>query len=592
MPASARASAPSSKRRLGSDQLDPIARMMRRFRLVFIIVFIFSLVVNLLALVSPFYMLQVYDRVLTSGSLDTLYALTALAFALLAINGLLELARTRLMTRLGNRLEADLGPDVFSAAFRRRVERPEAGGGHALRDLDQIKGFMTGPGYLAFFDAPWIPAYLALIFLFHPLLGAIALAGAMTLFLVAVAGELLTRGPVRRAADESRAAYRFVEQALRNAEAAQAMGMQTALRERWREQSLGGAIQSSQGADRSGVLNAMAKAIRPSLQVAILGAGAYLAVRQIVSPGVMIAASIVMGRALAPVEAAIAHWRNFVAARAARSRLEDLFERYEAPEPRTALPAPAGRIAIEAATAAPPGGGQPVIVNASFSAEPGELLAVLGPSASGKSSLARLLVGVWRPSVGHVRLDGADLSDWDAAQLGRHIGYLPQDIELFEGTVAENIARFDRVDAGAVVRAASLAGAHEAILALPEAYDTKLGEGGAVLSGGQRQRVALARALYGDPRLIVLDEPDANLDDVGRAALTAALSRLREAGRTVFLISHRVQGLGKADRVLLVERGRVRMMAPQARPEAVAASEPRIVELGPQGRRTDGGGER
>lgn len=565
-----------------SETTPATRRAMRAFRSVFFIVFVFSFFINLLALVSPFYMLQVYDRVLTSGSKETLYVLTLLAVGLLSVNAFLELVRSRVMTRIGNRLDAALGPELFAAVFRRRVEAPEAGGGQTLRDLDTMRHFVTGPGFLAFFDAPWTPAYIGLIFLFHPALGAVALAGAALLFALAVLTELATRSPVREAARQTHSAHRFVEQALRNAEAVDAMGMGERLRERWLERSLGGVLMQSTGADRSSILSATAKFIRPVLQVAVLGVGAFLVLEQQISAGVMIAASIVMGRALAPVEASISHWRALVASREARRRIDALLELENARPPRMPLPAPQGQVRVSNVTAAPPGSPRPVLVNVEFAAEPGELVAVVGRSASGKSSLARLLVGVWRPTVGHVRLDGADLRDWDPHQLGRHIGYLPQDVELFEGTVADNIARFERgaggqPDAEAVVAAARLAGAHEAILALPQAYETRLGDGGAQLSGGQRQRVALARALYGDPRLLVLDEPDANLDEDGRAALAAALQRLREGGRTVFVISHRAQSLGGVDRLLIVEQGRVRAVA--ARPAGPMAEASRVVDL-------------
>ena len=540
-------------------QTDELKGALGSARGLFTSVGLFSLFINILLLVSPLYMLQVYDRVLTSRSHDTLVALTVLAIGLIALSAFLELVRSRILVRLSARLDAHLSETVFSALFRQRLRSRGASGTQPLRDLEAIRTFLTGTGLLAFFDSPWTPIFLTIIFLFHPILGVIALTGAAILFTLAVISEFATRGPLRKSGAQSVLAYDFADSTLRNAEAIRAMGMLPQIRARWLARHMEGLASQSDGTDRAGLLTSIAKLIRPGLQVAMLGAGAYLVLQEAITPGVMIASSIIMGRALAPVEGAINNWRSFIAARSAHGRLRKLLEENPEADDTLELPAPKGQIRVESATVIPPGAEAPVLRGVSFEIKPGETVGVIGPSAAGKSTLARLLVGVWPPAVGHMRLDGADLCNWAPERLGPSIGYLPQDVELLAGTIAENIARFEEPDAQAVIEAAKLCDAHEMILSLKDGYDTQIGEQGGILSGGQRQRIGLARALYGNPAVIVLDEPNASLDGEGETALKVALQRLKERERTVVIISHKPQILASVDNVLVLRNGQLDM---------------------------------
>lgn len=445
----------------------------------------------------------------------------------------------------------------------RAAARGTADGGHGLRDVGALRAFLTGPGIVALFDSPWVPLFVAVIYLFHPLLGAIALGGALAMLALAAANEKLSRGPLDATLLEARRAGRFAELATRNAEVACALGM------------AGNPVRGWQGLDRRGLEHQLAAAragslftsatrdARQLLQVTMLAAGAWLVIEELATPGVMIAATILLGRALAPVEAAIAGWKALVDARAAYRRLDEAFSGPQ-PAPVTELPAPAGTLSVEQVLFGFPGQERPVIRRVSFSVAPGEALAIVGPSATGKSTLARLMVGVWRPLSGAVRLDGAEASAWPRERLGPHVGYVPQDVELFGGAVSENIARMGKVDSAAVIEAAQRARAHEVILRLPHGYDTPIGEGGVLLSAGQRQRVALARALYGAPRLVVLDEPSSNLDIEGESALLEAIGALKAAGVALVIINHRTRLLEVADRILVLREGAVERIVTSA----------------------------
>ncbi len=519
---------------------------------------VFSFFINLLMLTAPLYMLQIYDRVLSSRSDATLVAITVLAAGLLVVMGLFDFVRSRVMVRVGVQLDQRLNARVFSAVFARMARGMGAERAQPLRDLDSVRQFLSGPGPFAFFDAPWVPFYVCVVYLFHPILGFIALGGAVFLFILALLSEVLTRKPLQSATDHVVTAYGFADASLRNAEPLEAMGMMEGLRRRWAARHDRALVLQAGASDRAGALTATSKVVRTSLQVAILGAGAALAIRQQITPGVMIAASILMGRALAPVEQAIGSWRQFVGARTAYRRLRTLLVETPPASKRLQLPKVAGRLTTENIIVAPPGSKRPVLIGVSFALAPGEALGVIGPSAAGKSTLARVLVGVWPARAGAVRLDGAELQHWNREDLGRQIGYLPQDVELFGGSVAENISRFypDARDRE-VVAAAKLAGVHEMVLGFPEGYETQIGDDGGLLSGGQRQRIGLARAMYGAPAVVVLDEPNSNLDQAGDQALTKAIMTLKERGSTVIVMAHRPSAIAAVDKILMLNEGRV-----------------------------------
>jgi len=530
----------------------------------FAAVAVFSLAINILTLTVPLHMLHVYDHVLTSRSGTTLLFLTLLAAALLVALGCVELFRSRILVRIGTRLDHELGDRLFNAAIADKLGNRSENPAQALRDLDAVRAFAGGNALPVLFDAPWAPVFIGITFLLHPLLGAIALVGACVLLTTALINETTTRQRSKIATAETISAAGFVDLALRNAEVIEAMGMAPAIIRRWRDKQRRAVEGHAAVADRSAGFVAVAKFWRPFLQITMLATGAALAIDNVITPGVMIAASIIMARALAPVEGAIASWRTFLAARTAYERLRSSLANLAAMPARMTLPDPAGKLAVANLYVAPPRVVKPVLKGVSFGLSPGEALAVIGPSASGKSTLARALVGAWPVLSGEIRLDGAMLDDFDRVQLGRRIGYLPQDIELFDGTVAENIARFGDASSEAVLDAARLAGLHDVILRLPRGYDTKIGPGGEGLSGGQRQRIALARAVFGRPSLLVLDEPNASLDTEGEEALLAAVSALKAGGAAIVIIAHRPTITVAVDRILVLREGSVEMMGPRA----------------------------
>lgn len=536
----------------------PLARALAAVGAVLKRVAFFSFFINLLALTSSIYMLQVYDRVLASYSLPTLLYLSLVAAACLLALGLLEVVRSRLLVRVGIDFDARLASLVFAETLR------HGRSGQALRDLDQVRGFATGSTMLSLLDAPWIPVYIALVYLLHPWLGHVALAGGLVLFALGLWNERATRQPLADAGKAISSGTQFAEMSSRNADVIHAMGMMPGLMQRWRQRHQGGIVLQAQASDRAADVSAVAKSVRLSLQIAILGVGAWLVVRQESTAGVMIAASIIMGRGLAPVEAAISGWRSFLLARESYGRLVATVGQAGQPDLSMPLPRPQGELVFENVSAAPPGHPKATVQNLSFKLPAGSSLGVIGPSGAGKSTLARLAVGVWAASTGTVRLDGANLPEWRREEVGPHIGFLPQDIELFAGTVAENIARFRDADPQAVIEAAQLAGAHAMILALPKGYDTPIGPSGANLSGGQRQRIGLARAFFGKPALIVLDEPTSNLDAEGEASVRQAIDSLRDQGRTVIVVAHRPALLGGADRLLVLVNGQIASFGPAA----------------------------
>ncbi len=537
-----------------------------------------SFFVSVLMLAVPLYMMQVFDRVLTSRSEDTLLYLTAAVAGALLVFGLLDAFRGRVLVRLSVWIEARLGVEAVRRALASRLHGSSYGT-QSLRDLSQVRQFIASPSVYALFDAPWTPVYLLVVFLLHPMLGGIAAFGALCLFALAVANEVATRASLGRANEVWLGATRRVEAAATNADVIEAMGIGPAVSGRWAAENDEVLRLQASASDHSGFLLSMTKALRMALQAAVLGAGAYLVIGQKLTPGAMIAASLIMARALQPVEQAVGTWKALLSARAAYDRLRRFMSGPPFRAREIDLPKPRGELAVEAAAFVPPGSSTAVVANVSFRLDAGEVLAVIGPSGSGKSSLARLIVGTWRPSRGVVRLDGADVYTWDREDFGRHVGYLPQDVELFEGSVAENIARLGKAEDHAVVEAARRASIHEMVLRLPEGYHTRIGEGGLTLSGGQRQRVGLARALFGRPRLLVLDEPNANLDQDGEEALLAAIRGAKEDGATVIFIAHRPSLVASADKMLILRDGLVELFGPRAevlpkvtRPTAVAAT--------------------
>lgn len=514
---------------------------------------VFSFFINLLALVSPLYMLQVYDRVLSSRNVTTLVVLTLICIFLFLVYGLLEALRTQVLVRGGLKFDGVARDPIFRSVLESTLTRRGAGG-QAFRDMDQVREFMTG-GLIAFCDAPWTPVFVIVSWILHPFFGILAIIACVIIFGLAVMNDRATKQPIQLATMASIAAQNDANSTLRNAEVMKAMGMWGGLQQRWRLRRDEQVAWQAAASDAGGAVMSGIKVFRQVVQTLILGGGAYLAIKGEMSPGSMIAGSILVGRALAPIEGAVGQWKSLIGARASWDRLQSMLRADTTVEDHMTLPDPRGVVSAEAATIMPPGAQNPTMKQASFRIDAGTSVAIVGPSAAGKSSLLRGLVGVWPCSSGVIRLDGYDIKQWDPEKLGRHIGYLPQDIELFSGTVAQNIARFSEFEASDVIAAASLAGVHEMIQALPEGYDTPIGEGGAALSGGQRQRLALARAVYRQPALIVLDEPNASLDQLGELALMEALNRLKAAKRTVILATHKVNLLGQVDYIMVVNQG-------------------------------------
>ena len=533
-----------------------------RFQPYFVSAAAFSLVLNVLMLVPALFMLQVFDRVLTSRSIETLVMLMVLSVGALLFMAYLDVIRARLLTAAAVSLEKLLGPRVLADMIRRNAA-PGAGEAlHGLRDVNALRAFLTGPGILSLFDSPWAVIYVLIIFLFHPLLGAVAFGGALVMLALGMLNEMLSRQPLEAMQLESRKAGRFADQSIANAEVARALGMVESLARGWESHSRKGLENQLQANRAASVLTSTTRFMRQFLQVAMLAAGAWLVIEQMATAGVMIAATILLGRALAPVETAIAGWKGLVDARSAYGRLNQMLAAEPRDEAITELPAPKGALSVERAIFGFRGQERPVIKQVSFRLGAGNALAIVGPSAAGKSTLARLIVGLWKPLSGTVRLDNSDIAAWPRQRLGPYVGYLPQDVELFAGTVSQNIARMGEVDSAAVVEAAKWANVHEMILRLPQGYDTPIGEGGAFLSAGQRQRVALARALYGKPCLVVLDEPNSNLDAEGETALIEAIRRMKTEGVTLVIVTHRGRLLTIMDLILVLQDGVIEKLGP------------------------------
>ena len=530
----------------------------------FISVGFFSLFINALMLVPTFYMLQVYGRVVTSGSISTLVMLTIIMTILMVTMGALELVRSRIMVRVSSKLDILLSRDLYRASFKRALD---SGGmdssAQALNDLTGLRQFMTGNGLFAFFDAPWLPIYIAVMFMFHPWYGWMAIICAIILVIFAILNEKMTGSTLAAANKENIAASLYTNKNLRNAEVIESMGMLNTLIDRWAQRQKKVLTLQSIASDKGGLMSNISKTFRMLVQSLILGLGAYLAVNHEINGGLVIAGSVLLGRALAPLDLIIGSWKGFISARSQYARLNEILDKQKSEPERMSLPAPEGHVLVENLIVSAPGGKTPIIKGINFSVPAGQVVGIIGPSASGKSTLARALMGIWSPQHGVVRLDGADIANWDKNELGPHVGYLPQDIELFEGSISENIARFSNIDPDSVIRAARVAGVHEMILLLPEGYDTVIGSDGVNLSGGQRQRIGLARAIYGAPRLIILDEPNSNLDETGEQALAQAIMHMKASGSTIFVITHRTTILSQLDRLIVMSAGGISMYGPR-----------------------------
>ncbi|MBI4757019.1 MAG: type I secretion system permease/ATPase [Betaproteobacteria bacterium] len=546
--------------------------MIRRFKSFLLHAWLFSLALNLLLLVPSLFMLQVFDRVLTSRHEETLLMLLLITTVALLVMVALDVVRSRLLNSMGVVLDEQLGPRLLRSmlddASRPGVSAPM----HGLRDLAVLRAALSGQAVLAVLDAPWLLVYLAIVFLFHPVMGLVALGGAALLGVLAMINEKRTHKLVESIQLETRGASRYLDSILRNSEVIGALGMVPQVTQRWAGLNQAVLVKQYRASERGGLYTGWTRFSRQLIQVLMMAVGAWLVIDQHATPGVMIAATIILGRALAPVEALVAGWKGLVEAQSAYRRVQPLLEADENRVAETELPAPEGRFAMEGVSFAPTHGSRAILRGVSLELTPGDILAVIGPSASGKSTLARVAIGLWRAQMGTVRLDGADIARWNRDRLGQYIGYLPQDVELFSGTVAENIARMagadGKLDSAEVIRAAQRAHAHEMILRLAEGYDTQIGEGGAILSGGQRQRVALARALFGDPRFVVLDEPNANLDMEGEQALMACLAGLKRDRVTVIAVTQRTRLLAASDRILMMRDGMVERFGTRQEVEA------------------------
>lgn len=546
-----------------------LAGALKSIRQYFMYAGLFSAAVNILMLVPIMYMLQVYDRVVASGSLSTLTMLTLLMVFLTLAMGGFEWVRSMILISASNRIEQQLRSRVFDATFKSALFSGNGGNNQPLNDLSSLRQFMTGNGLFAFFDAPWFPIYVGVMFLFHPWFGVVAILSGIVMVALAWANEVVTTRKLKDANTKATTLSAQVSGSLRNAEVIAAMGMIGDIRQRQEKQSDEVLVLQTEASQSGGAISSISKTFRMVVQSLILGLGALLALQNEISPGMMIAGSLLLGRALAPIDMLVGTWKGFSLARAQYERLGQLLENIPPERDTMSLPAPQGQLSLEQVSVVPPGSRIPVVKGVSLDLAAGEALGIVGPSASGKSSLARAVLGIWPAVAGKVRLDGADIAGWDRTELGPHVGYLPQDIELFDGSISENIARFGEIDPEKIVAAARLAGVHELILRLPQGYDTVIGSAGGALSGGQRQRIGLARAVYGSPRLLVLDEPNSNLDDQGERELVQAILRIKQQGCTIIVISHRTMVLHSMDKLLVMKDGAAVAFGPR---EQVLAS--------------------
>ncbi len=563
---------------------EELSQSLRELRAYFMYAGLFSAAINFLMLTPIIYMLQVYDRVVASGSLSTLAMLSIMMVGLLLASGGFEWVRAVILIRASNKIESKLRHRVSEATFKRSIK---TGGmnnsSQSISDLISLRQFLTGNGLFAFFDAPWFPIYVGVMWLFHPWFGIAGIIAGIIMLTFTLSTEILTSKELKEANVESGSFSNRVQGSLRNSEVIEAMGMSQNIQNRLNLHADKALYLQGKASFKGAALHSLSKSVRMILQSVVLGLGAFLALRQEISPGMMIAGSLLLGRALAPLDMLTASWKGFTIARAQYDRLNQLLQSIPPAQETMSLPPPSGKLEAQGIVVCRPGSNSQILKGVSFELSAGDALGVIGPSGAGKSTLARALLGIWQANYGTVRLDGADISAWDKAELGPHLGYLPQDIELFDGSIAENICRFGEVDSNQVVNAAKLAGVHELILSLPDGYDTVMSSGGGTLSGGQRQRIGLARAVYNAPRLIILDEPNSNLDDVGEKELVSAIKRIKDQASTIIVISHRTPLLHTMDKLLVLKEGAVatfgtkdqvlgQLMGPSAVPKSVAGS--------------------
>ncbi|MCB1648386.1 MAG: type I secretion system permease/ATPase [Pseudomonadales bacterium] len=553
----------------------------RAVRHYFIYAGLFSAAINILMLVPILYMMQVYDRVISSGSLSTLGMLTLIMVFLMSAMGGFEWVRSRILISASNRIETSLRERVFDATFKQSLYTGGMATSQPNNDLSQLRQFMTGNGLFAFFDAPWFPIYVIIMFLFHPWFGVVAIIAGIGMVALAYTTEKVTTAKLKDANMEANLVNNQINGSLRNAEVIAAMGMIGDIRNRQQQRADKVLFLQTDASKWAGILGNIAKSFRMITQSLILGLGALLALEHEISPGMMIAGSLLLGRALAPIDMLVGTWKGFSVARAQYERLGQLLEKIPADADTMSLPVPQGNLSVEQIYVTPPGAKAPVVRGVSLELAAGEALGIVGPSASGKSTLARALLGIWPTAGGKVRLDGADIFAWNRRELGPHIGYLPQDIELFDGTISENICRFGPLDAEKIVEAAQLSGVHELILRLPNGYDTVIGGNGGILSGGQRQRIGLARAVYGNPKLLILDEPNSNLDDQGEKELVLALQRVKAQGCTIVVITHRTMVLASVDKMLVMKDGAAVAFGPREQVLASLMQQPEARKAAP-----------
>jgi ATP-binding cassette subfamily C protein EexD len=536
-----------------------LEKTLKNTRKGFFYVGIFSLFINVLMLVPSLYMLQVYDRVMASRSIETLILLTIIVAVLFATMGILQTIRSKILVRIGNKMDLDINSHLFDVVFQLARLAPGKASSQPISDLTKLRQFMTGQGVFAFFDSPWFPIYLFVMYLFSPWFAAFTVFSALVIFTITILNEKTTKKALEQANKMNNQSMNYINKNLMNAEIIHAMGMNENIKKRWLKKHLEFLSIQSNASDIAGKWSNMSRTLRQFFQSLTYGLGAYLAINGMISPGMIIAGAVLMGRALQPLDLLTNSWKGFSDARGAYKRLNDLLAQFPTIPETMELPAPKGEIRVENIVVFPPKSEVAALRGVNMLIPIGVTIGIIGPSASGKSTLARAILGVWPLRGGKVRLDGADIHQWNSMELGQYIGYLPQDVELFEGTISENISRFGELDSKKVVEAAQTAGVHDMILRLPNGYDTMVGVGGSTLSGGQRQRIGLARAIYKKPPVIVLDEPNSNLDEEGERALVGAILAMKENRSTVILITHRPSILNVVDKIAVLAQGTLSM---------------------------------